>query len=224
MLISIYGDSISTFEGMNPPGYRVFYDLNKCIYNCLSGPEDTWWGRVLAEFGWELLINAAFSGGRVTGREFPSACSPERLSALHNERYPDLIMVYLGFNDYGYGLPLRSGKPEPDTDFFYDAYRFMLRELKSRYPGSKIVCGTLMQPFIAMRPDVSEAIRTNRYGVPLTMFNQVIREAVREEGALLCDLEATGLMCDTLDSSHGSFKGHMSMAEGWISCLKQLGL
>ena len=37
-LVSIVGDSISTFEGFNPPGYAVFYDKEMIEQN---GPEWT---------------------------------------------------------------------------------------------------------------------------------------------------------------------------------------
>ena len=52
---------------------------------------ETWWGRVLNEFGWELLVNASYSGSRVSGSGFPSACSHERMGFLQNVRTPDEV-------------------------------------------------------------------------------------------------------------------------------------
>ena len=42
MMISIMGDSISTFESFNPEGYSVFYDSQMQYLNGLSSSEDTW--------------------------------------------------------------------------------------------------------------------------------------------------------------------------------------
>ena len=45
-LVSIIGDSISTYEGYNPSGYAVFYDQEMCARNGLKSVYDTWWAKV----------------------------------------------------------------------------------------------------------------------------------------------------------------------------------
>lgn len=63
---------------------------------------------VIDFFDGELLVNNSWSGSRVTklvGNEglFPSGCSDERTSALHiNSVKPDVIIIYLGINDWGF--------------------------------------------------------------------------------------------------------------------------
>ncbi len=102
---SILGDSISTLEGYNPQGYKVFYTGENCIRSNVREMSDTWWGKVIEFFEGELLVNNSWSGSRVTklqnyGDLFPSRCSDERTSSLHiNTIMPDVIIVYLGFND-----------------------------------------------------------------------------------------------------------------------------
>ena len=55
MKISILGDSISTYEGWNPPRFTVFYkDAIKRIHG-LEQVEDTWWYRVIKELNWDDL-------------------------------------------------------------------------------------------------------------------------------------------------------------------------
>ena len=67
--------------------------------------KDTWWGKVIDYFGGELLVNNSWSGCRVTklpnsNMLFPSGCSDERTGDLHiNGIMPDVIIIYLGFND-----------------------------------------------------------------------------------------------------------------------------
>ena len=43
MMISVMGDSISTFESFNPEGYSVFYDIQMQYINDLTSVNDTWW-------------------------------------------------------------------------------------------------------------------------------------------------------------------------------------
>lgn len=106
---SILGDSISTLYGYNPKGYNVFYSGDNCEKSGVREMADTWWEQVISFFGGELLVNNSWSGSRVTklpGRNglFPSACSDERTSSLHIDSVtPDVIIVYLGTNDWAFG-------------------------------------------------------------------------------------------------------------------------
>lgn len=102
---SILGDSISTLEGYNPDGYRVFYNDENCKRANIMEAGDTWWGQVLEYFKAQLLVNNSWLGSRVTklpnqDELFPSGCSDERTSSLHiNSVKPDVIIIYLGTND-----------------------------------------------------------------------------------------------------------------------------
>ena len=133
---SILGDSISTLDGYNPPGYNLFYTGEKCDRANVHEMADTWWGMVINYFGGELLVNNSWSGSQVakipklsneeksprsgitffssnksnsTDDElFPSGCSNSRTSGLHNNTtMPDVIIVYLGTNDWA-----RAVQPE----------------------------------------------------------------------------------------------------------------
>lgn len=63
---SILGDSISTLEGFNPCGYKIFYDADNGRKFDVKEMNDTWWGKVINYFGGELLVNNSWSGSRVT--------------------------------------------------------------------------------------------------------------------------------------------------------------
>ena len=105
MMVSILGDSISTYEGFNPEGYAVFYDKRVQLLNGLDSVYDTWWAKVNQSLKAYLCVNNSYSGSTVSGVEFPSAGSDVRCSGLHTPLHqPDLILIYLGFNDFGRGV------------------------------------------------------------------------------------------------------------------------
>ena len=81
---SVLGDSISTFEGYNPPEYNVFYNREKQKVSGVERVEDTWWKKVIDTLGGELLVNNSWSGSLVARQQdqeiyFPSACSEEKV-------------------------------------------------------------------------------------------------------------------------------------------------
>jgi len=111
---SILGDSISTLEGFHPRGNQVFYDESCRERSGVWEMGDTWWGKVLEFFGGELLVNDSWSGCRVTRPQgakdaFPAGCSEKRTGKLHiGQVQPDVILVYMGINDWGAGVALEG--------------------------------------------------------------------------------------------------------------------
>ena len=150
MLVSFLGDSISTYSGFNPEGYAVFYDAEMQKRNGLNSVYDTWWAKVNQELRAYLCVNNSYSGSRVSGTNFPAGCCSERIMHLHTPKYkPNLILIYLGFNDFGYGVPIscapQSNDGKINISYFEDAYHQMLTGLRYFYPDAKIVCATLMK-------------------------------------------------------------------------------
>ena len=150
MFVSILGDSISTYSGFNPDGYVVFYDEEMQKRNGLQSVYDTWWAKVNQWVGAYLCVNNSYSGSRVSGLEFPTGHCQERVMHLSTpENTPDLILIYLGFNDFGYGVPISCAPQSNDGRinlmYFEDAYHQMLTGVRYFYPNAKIVCGTLMR-------------------------------------------------------------------------------
>ncbi len=227
MTVSIVGDSISTFQGCNPPGYAVYYNREMCARNGLTGVKDTWWAQVNQYLGADLCVNNSFSGSRVTGEGFPSAVSAERLSHLRTEEHsPDMILIYMGFNDYGYGVKVSEGSfisvGGQNRRIFSDAYDILLSELKRRYPDADIVCGTLMRTFISY--NAGWTFPEACVGGIFEDFNTAIRKACAHQGCLLADVSAGGKPYETLDGAHPTADGHRTIAEAWIGCLRQLPL
>ena len=105
--VSILGDSISTYEGYNPDGYEVYYDEFMQARSRLTDVNDTWWAMTMHHFGWDLCVNNSYSGCKVSGKAFPAASSEARLLNLKtDDSQPDFILIYIGFNDFGYGVEI----------------------------------------------------------------------------------------------------------------------
>lgn len=216
---SILGDSISTLDGFNPNGYKVFYADDNCVKSGVVDAKDTWWDKVIGFFGGELLVNNSWSGSRVTklkDREqlFPSGCSDERTAALHiNDTKPDVIIVYLGTNDWAFGA--KTGNEtrildEDNNELFDEAYDSMLKKLKTNYPESEIFCCTLCETYISQRPDFKFP---HKYaGTHIEEYNEIIRDVVRCNGCRLIDLYAYKMAYDSIDGSHPTNVGMSTIA------------
>lgn len=207
--ISVLGDSISTYAGYNPRDYEVYYNEARAYDNGLSSVNDTWWKQVIDGLEGELCENNSYSGSLVFGNVCSSACSKERCSKLHGVDKPDVILVYMGTNDKGYGVEIQK---------FYDAYRTMLRQIKTNYPAAKIVCATLL---LGYRKD-GEGRLNAESAVAEFDYNNAIRAAVKEENCLLADIALSGKCYETLDGCHPTKCGHTLIAKLWLDNLKSL--
>lgn len=222
--VSIYGDSISTYKGYNPDGYAVFYDRNTAMRNELYSVEDTWWWNVINSLSANLCVNNSYSGSKVTGMIYPSACCEERLVNLRTKKcVPDIILVYIGFNDWGYGVALKksrtSGTNENTFEYSYD---YMLSRLKDLYPNTVIICATLMRTIIRGNPEwvFPELYR----GIAFDDYNNAIRSICQKHRCCLADLNIFDIAYETLDGSHPTKNGHRTIAETWVHCLKNSNL
>lgn len=67
MFVSILGDSISTYQGYQPPGYAVYYQDYYRYINELNSVYDTWWAKVNQYL--RAYICATLMRGYVRGAE-----------------------------------------------------------------------------------------------------------------------------------------------------------
>lgn len=225
--VSIIGDSISTFEGLNPEGYDVFYDREMQQENGLTTADDTWWGRVIRALDADLCVNNAWSGSRVTGFGPSAASSGMRTGALHTRDHkPDMVLIYIGCNDFANGVPLESGRKalffKKDRRYFESAYAAMLSGIKRRYPNAVIVCSTLMRSCVAGydRWKFPECYG----GIEFEKYNQAIRKVCRQENCVLADVAALNMRYETLDGWHPTLEGHELIAHAWLQCLSGSGI
>lgn len=198
-VISIMGDSISTFEGYIPveDGFNLTHrkrypdTSNSSVYNDVTTVEQTWWHQVITELGAKLGINDSWAGSTVNntkdtdgGDTGPKAAmaSMTRIQNLGANGTPDVILVFGGTNDGTSSLGSfdAASAPTPDnvslTDYKWDtvaeAYAVMLARMQHFYPDAQI---------FAILPYDNEASKTNpvfveiceHYGVPYTdLYNE----------------------------------------------------
>lgn len=239
MNISIMGDSISTYEGFIPEGHELYYTAEKRAINNLESVRDTWWMQVIEALDAQLLVNNSYSGSQVTGEEFPCASGIGRTSALGKTACgapsnpdaaatisPDIILVYIGVNDFGFAVPCdRNYAESPEEPTFREAYATMLRRMQANYPNAHIVCGTVLKPRKAFDPTWSFDEKWS-YLTPLDEFNERIRFGAAECGADVADLAAAagGPAYDVEDDLHPNKQGHAQIAALWITELRRLGI
>lgn len=225
--VSIIGDSISTYAGFVPEGHAVFYDYSMQQKNGMDSVYDTWWAKVNQALHAYLCVNNSYSGSKVTGDVFPAASSDTRTSMLHTATCsPDLILIYIGFNDFGNGVPIKADRIQnwfrKDPACFRDAYSMMLSKIKRNYPNAKIVCGTLARTAIV---DNKEWCFPECFGgVRFEDYNCAIRQVCIKEGCYLADIGALQFRYETLDGTHPTRNGHISLFHAWMHCLSELGL
>jgi O-acetyl-ADP-ribose deacetylase (regulator of RNase III) len=223
---SVLGDSISTLEGYNPRGYKVFYESDNCQKSNVKEMSDTWWGKVIYFFGGELLVNNSWSGSRVTGfpvseQLFPSACSDERTFGLHiNSVMPDVILVYLGINDWANGVETKQYDPAAVTireeyGTFESAYKGMLGKIKRNYPNAEIWCGTLNKTY--MSSNSGFVFPCEYAGIHIREYNEIIRKSAAEYRCKLIDFDRHDLAYDSIDGTHPSYEGMDTLAKIAIS-------
>lgn len=189
--VSIIGDSISTYKGFNPAGYDVYYDDYYAQRNGMTSVYDTWWAKVNQFLRAYICVNNSFSGSKVSGDQFPSANCNERTSLLHTNRSsPDLILIYIGFNDFGNGIKITANTSE-DSPSFFESYYNMLKKIQRNYPNSRILCGTLMEGFLK---DHDNWTFPHKWaGISIYEYNSAIKIAAKTAGAEWIDLAS--LIC-----------------------------
>ena len=214
---SILGDSLSTLEGFHARGTPVFYDAARREKTGVWEMEDTWWGKVIEFFGGELLVNDSRAGScRVTRlpeaeEQYPSGCSERRTANLHvDDVKPEVILVYLGWNDWAFGVkPEPDGREEGDTCFSL-AYGLMLSRLRRNYPDAEIWCCTL--PKSCMEKDPTLVFPENHGGVNIREYNHQIANAALAANLCVADLFAQEIPYDSVDGTHATARGMDTLA------------
>jgi len=209
MLISILGDSISTYEGYTP-SRGVFFDRYNSYETGLSSVEDTWWMQVIRAIGGELGVNHSLAGCTVTGGGVSSGTSQERIRALGKNGTPDKILVFIGSNDWAYSVP-------PDS--FEQAYSLMLDRIRTAYPQAQIWCGTIPRGTIV---DPAERFFFNMDGLISTqVYSSIIRRLADLKGACVADLNKDDVEYETFDGVHPDRTGMATLAGLWMDSLKE---
>ncbi|MBE6919097.1 MAG: SGNH/GDSL hydrolase family protein [Ruminococcaceae bacterium] len=204
-LISVMGDSISTFDtvnnnpAINPTLAEHTYYYHEGRYDMTRS--DTWWQQTADLLGAEILVNNSWSGSCTlfSNKGPDSEAYGIRSENLHdvNGREPDIVAIFMGTNDF---TTVEGGdacgKPEdvdysnllnetPDT--FCEAYALMLTKIKNRYPNAEIYCLNILD-------------RKSLLGdkTQIDIFNNCIEAVAEKNGAYLVDIyRESGITADS---------------------------
>lgn len=212
---SVLGDSISTLERYTrPSGYEYYRGENMFIAEVFF-PRDTWWGQVIDALGGELLVNNSIYGSTVI--KHPAALIPthgssdERTGDLgEGDLSPDVIMILMGINDWGYGVPPMAEEGEGDLTVFSVAYGAMLSKLRRNYPEAELWCFTLpVSDYVGGADGVPQQKRRYHLGE----YSAAIRAVAEERGCRIIDLYAREVNYKTVDNYHPNAEGMRELSE-----------
>ena len=206
-IISILGDSISTFDGYTPEGFE-FYGSWSGLQTGVRSVEDTWWMKVIRALGGKLGSNNSLSGSLVSGRSVTSGTSPKRIAGLSEHGVPDMILVAMGANDWGFGF-----LPEE----FEGEYSNMIHSLKSAYPDSEIWCATIPDSKVVSDGELFFSDVDSH--VSRRVYSNIIRRVAQKSEVRLADLEACGREYRSIDGVHPNIEGMSDLAEMWLEYL-----
>lgn len=208
-IISILGDSVSTFEGMTPPD-AVFYGTWNAEETGVITQEDTWWMQVIRALDASLGVNHSLAGSLVTGRTAVSGTSERRIRSLGENGDPDMILVAMGANDWGFRV-----LPEE----FREEYRRMLLQLKRCYPQADIRCATLPEGIL---PEESWSFFDVDGCISRRVYSDIIRTAANEAEVGVVALDGTEY--PSIDGVHPNKDGMDVLARAWIRSLREGGI
>ena len=209
-VISILGDSISTFAGYIPvaDGFNLSHRARYPQSNLLTEVDKTWWKQVLVALDAKLGINDSWAGSTVTNiitgnsgdvGEKAAMASLTRIQNLGANGTPDVILFYGGTNDIArYSQPgsFNPGSAPIEADLTTtkwsspaDAYVAAILRMRHYYPNAEI---------IAMLPTYTSVYYTD---ARLEQFNATYAAICAHYGVTCIDLRDCGI--STVDLPDG---------------------
>lgn len=221
---SVFGDSMSTLSRYSEPEEAVFYQGARQCEADIFTPQDTWWGQIIEALGGRLLVNHSISGSMVIKHRLcmiPSyGCSDQRAKEICREgQAPDVVMIFLGSNDWGCGArpTPRNAEEEKDMAVFSVAYARMLENLRRQAPQAELWCFTLPVSICTHREGF---VFPYRYaGRHIEAYNQVICTCAKAAGARVIDWYQADVLYDTVDGIHPNAEGMRTLSEAALRLL-----
>lgn len=233
--IVIIGDSISTFKGSAPAGWRVYYDDVIASETGVLSVDDTWWKLLGKKLCASEVRSYSYSGSMIEGKGFPAACSGERIQAVVDDDFnPDTFIIFMGINDYGWGGSLNQAKggseaksymveesfsdtesflsDESSLADFESAYTQLIKNINDNFAEAEVFCCSLLPTYIS-GIDI-DTFTYNLRGISLFDYNKVIDSACKNSAsATYLDLLGYSLAYETLDGTHPTSLGMQQIAE-----------
>jgi len=150
--VLILGDSYSTFDGMIPEGYEIYYPKVKegiCVDICTK----TWWGGLLEETGDTLVFNSSYGGTTFchtgyNGEDCSHKSFITRMDALIADGFfkvnqIDTMFIFGGTNDSWANSPVGqvqyAGWKKQDLYSTLPAFSYLLSAVKQAGIANPIV-------------------------------------------------------------------------------------
>ncbi len=205
--ISVHGDGISTFAGVTDKTLSYYFDRSAATSG-FSTPDGTWWMKTVHMLGGSFVGNGSAHGSYVSMTGQYPAFLPGRIRKLQDgDVTPELILVYTGINDV-----IDNSELEP----FRRDYAKMLENLKKFFPEAEIWCGTLIK---GTGPVLYEMVKPHDLD-NIEVYNDIIRDCVKEAGCKLADLAAQGVTYESINLLHPNEVGMTTLAKAWVKNLK----
>lgn len=229
-VISILGDSISTFGGYIPveDGFNLTHRARYPQSNLLTDVNETWWMQTIAAFDAKLGINDSWAGSRVSnsidgnsGDQGENTCmaSLTRIQNLGSNGTPDVILFFGGTNDIGTYVTMGSFDPasaptEVDLtatkwDTAADAYVAAIMRLQHFYPDAQI---------FALLPTYTKSYYKDER---LAAYNEVFAAICQHYNVPYVDLRESGITLDYLpDGIHPNAEGMDFITNAIVSLMQ----
>lgn len=182
-VVSILGDSYSTFKGYIPDSYACWYDTTPTAEKIRAKKTDvidvkqTWWWQLINDGGYILGVNDSYSGATISftgyqGEDYSDRSFITRLPRLGS---PDILLIFGATNDSWAGSPIGefvySNVAREDLYKFRPAMSRLLSEAVNRFPGTAIY-------FIinnGLKPEIESSIKTvcDHYNVTYIQLHDI---------------------------------------------------
>lgn len=183
-VISILGDSYSTFEGYVEPDTNLvwYHSPRREKTTDVDSMPQTWWGLLTSPRSqFELGVNNSYSGSTVCRTGYKGADYTDRafITRMNNLGNPDIILVFGGTNDSWAGAPIGeyvwSDWTDEELYSFRPAMAKMMDGLKGQYQDAKIY-------FILnteLKPEINESVYTvcRHYEVPVITLRDIDKQS-----------------------------------------------
>lgn len=217
---SVYGNSISTYEGSIPSDFLTWYTPEKIRV------EETWWYLVGKAMEWDLCNNSSWSGSRVSydkGSDYKSYfISPYRLTNLSQNGIPDNILVLGGVNDWFWGVNELGEPTSIDSVEFCGAYNLMLDRIKHMYPMARVYCFSILP----IRYEGNTENTVNKKGWTIKDANKLIERVCGLQNVFFINMEdcefSNDILAYTYDGLHPNVKGMDLLSKYIATQLKEL--
>lgn len=187
-VISVLGDSISTFEGIDEVEHS-YYPVGN-----VQAVSDTWWGQIIAKCGAIKGRINAIGGSCIAHKnneDYTCFDDSTRYSNLFTNGAtgdsPDIIIVFGGVNDWVYKIPIGDANDSyenPQGTTLYAALRNLIVQLQTIYTNAYIYVLTPIRNWYYTNPNIPPT----RDGVQLKTFVDAIKDCCQLHGAKCIDL------------------------------------